>query len=75
MSVFRSKVTLVVLSVLAPGYALGLALAAWVAAGFWFFAAILGNPDGKDDRNDGQDSVLGVRVWWERWLMKSLNSA
>lgn len=71
----REVFSLLAVSILAPGYAVGLAIAAWVAASFWFFAAILGNPDGKDDRNDGQAAVLGVRVWWERWLMKGLSSA
>lgn len=48
-------------------------ISAWTAGGFWFFSTILGDPTGKDSRNDGRESVLGVRAWWERWLLKGFN--
>jgi len=53
---------------------MGVAVAAWVAGAFWFFNAILGDPSGADEGriNDGRASVIGVRVWWERWLTRAL---
>ena len=70
---------LVLVNALAPVVALGVSIAAWVAAAFWMFANILGNPN-KDqgqekvdeDRNEGQAAVLGVRSWWDAWLMRGL---
>lgn len=59
---------LIPLNLLAPIYAAGIALSAWVAAAFWFYAAILGDPEGGDGRDDGKAAVLGVSRWWERWL-------
>ena len=59
---------LIPLNLLAPIYAAGIALSAWVAAAFWFYAAILGDPEGGDGRDDGKAAVLGVSGWWERWL-------
>lgn len=61
---------LIPLNLLAPIYAIGIALSAWVAAVFWFYAAILGDPEGGDGRDDGRAAVLGVSEWWERWLEK-----
>lgn len=61
---------LIPLNLLAPIYALGIALSAWVAAAFWFYAAILGDPEGGDGRDDGRAAVLGVCGWWQRWLEK-----
>ncbi len=66
--------TLVLISMLSPLYAMAMALATWVAGVFWFYTAILGNPDGKEDRDDGREAVLTVRGWWERWLIRSLKS-
>lgn len=57
---------LFLLHLLSPICALGIALAAWIAALFWVYAVILGDPGGEDD--DGRAIVLGVRAWWERWL-------
>ncbi len=51
---------------------MAIAVAAWVAAVFWTYTAILGNPDGKEDRDDGREAVLAVRGWWERWLLQGL---
>jgi len=66
---------LVLINLLSPLVSVGVAMAAWVAAAFWFFNAILGDPDGSDKPrgyNDGRASVIGVRKWWERWLVKAL---
>ena len=63
---------LVFINILGPVIALGVSMAAWVAASFWFFAGILGNPDGKDDKNDGRAAVMGVRRFWEAWLIRGL---
>lgn len=65
-------VVLVLISMLSPLYAVAIAAATWVAGIFWFYTAILGNPDGKEDRDDGREAVLAVRRWWERWLIQSL---
>ncbi|OJJ47085.1 hypothetical protein ASPZODRAFT_44929, partial [Penicilliopsis zonata CBS 506.65] len=48
-----------------------LVLATWTTACFWVFAAVLGNPDGTERRDDGQTAVLGVGKWWQRWLSKA----
>ncbi|PSN61228.1 hypothetical protein BS50DRAFT_578615, partial [Corynespora cassiicola Philippines] len=63
---------LVVIHLFSPAVAVGVAIAAWVAACFWFFSAILGDPAGQDGHNDGKDSILGVRNWWDRWLSRGL---
>ena len=63
---------LVLVSILSPLYSMAIALATWVAGVFWFYTAILGNPDGKEDRDDGREAVLAVRGWWEKWLMQSM---
>lgn len=66
---------LVVVNLLAPLLSLGVIGGAWIAAAFWFFNAILGDPDGSDKPkgyNDGRASVMGVRKWWEKWLRRPL---
>ena len=65
-------VVLFLVFVLSPLYAVAVAVATWIAGVFWFYTAILGNPDGKEDRDDGREAVLAVREWWERWLVQSL---
>ncbi|KAI4142274.1 MAG: hypothetical protein L6R39_005003 [Caloplaca ligustica] len=59
-------------NVFSPIYAAAIAVTAWVAAGFWATAIILGNPDGRDGKDDGKAVVLGVRGLWERWLRRGL---
>ena len=66
---------LVLVSLLSPLYSMAIAAATWVAGVFWFYTAILGNPDGKEDRDDGREAILAVRGWWERWLIQSLEPA
>ena len=68
---------LVFINTAAPIYATGICMAAWVAAGFWFFAAILGDPNTKnksdwDKDEDGKKTVLSVRRWWENFLIRGL---
>ena len=63
---------LVLVHLLSPFISFGVAVAAWVAAIFWFYAAILGDPDGTNGKDDGRAAVLGVRAWWERWLKRAL---
>ncbi|KAL9603125.1 MAG: hypothetical protein Q9219_001328 [cf. Caloplaca sp. 3 TL-2023] len=63
---------LIVIHIFSPAYAVGIAALAWVAAGFWATALVLGNPDGRDGRDDGKAVVLGVRRLWERWLRRGL---
>lgn len=60
---------LVLVLVLSPFLSIGLFLATWIAALFWIFALVLGNPGGtarKDD--DGRAAVLAVCIWWRKWL-------
>jgi hypothetical protein len=63
---------LVVIHLFSPVIAFGVAIAAWTAAAFWFFSSILGDPGGHDGHNDGKESILGVRKWWEQWLSRGL---
>ncbi|PVI05855.1 hypothetical protein DM02DRAFT_638970 [Periconia macrospinosa] len=67
-----SSPMLIVVNLFSPFVAAGVAIAAWTAAFFWFFSAILGDPAGQDRRNDGKETILGVRNWWERWLSRAL---
>ncbi|MCJ1280772.1 hypothetical protein MMC26_000089 [Xylographa opegraphella] len=62
---------LILVSIFSPIYAVGIAGASWVAAVFWFYSAILGDPQGANRLdNDGRAAVRGVRGWWERWLVR-----
>jgi hypothetical protein len=67
-----SPAMLVVVHLFAPIVAMGVAIAACTAAFFWFFSAILGDPAGQDGHNDGKETLLGVRNWWDRWLSRAL---
>ena len=76
-SIISKPLMLVFVNTIAPLYALGVCMAAWVAAGFWFFAAILGDPNTKnksdrDKDDDGKTTVMSVRRWWERFLIRGL---
>lgn len=51
---------------------MGVAVAAWTVAMYWVFAAIVGDPDGSEGGNDGVETVLGLRGWWERWLVRAM---
>jgi hypothetical protein len=63
---------LLMVHLLSPFVSVGVAFAAWVAASFWVFATIMGNPDGTERKDDGKAAVLGVRNWWERWLTRAI---
>ena len=66
---------LILVNVLAPVFSVGVMLAAWVAAGFWFTAAILGEPNKnseKEKSDDGKATVMYVRNLWERILIRGL---
>ncbi|KAL8783711.1 MAG: hypothetical protein Q9213_004450 [Squamulea squamosa] len=67
-----NPILLILINILGPVYAAAIAVTAWVAAGFWFTALILGDPDGRDKKDDGRTVVLGVRRLWERWLVRGL---
>lgn len=66
---------LVLIHLFSPIVAFGVAIAAWTAAAFWFFSSILGDTGGHDGHNDGKESILGVRNWWERWLSRGLRES
>jgi len=59
---------MILVHLLSPLFIIPLLFAAWIAAFFWIFATILGNPDGTERRDDGRAAVLGVRNWWRAWL-------
>ncbi|KAL8823294.1 MAG: hypothetical protein Q9191_005990 [Dirinaria sp. TL-2023a] len=63
---------LILVNLCSPFYAIWVSASAWVAAFFWAFTAIMGDPDGKDGKDDGREAVMGVRHWWERWLGRAL---
>jgi len=70
---------LITIHLFSPIVSIGVSIAAWTAAFFWFFNAILGDParsagqvHGK--HNDGKDTLLGVRNWWDRWLSRGLRA-
>lgn len=64
--------TLITVYLAAPLLSTGVAIAAWVSASFWIFAITMGNPDGTEKRDDGRATVLGVRNWWERYLLSAV---
>jgi hypothetical protein len=74
---------LIIVTLLAPVVSVAVAISAWTAACFWFYAAIIGDPEGldresrrssyiKEEEEDGKASVLAVRNWWRKWLTKAL---
>lgn len=66
---------LVLINLFGPIYAVWVAASALVAAAFWAFATIMGDPDGRDGmrgKDDGRAAVLGVRRWWEGWLERGI---
>lgn len=65
--------TLLVTQALSPFLSLGLMIAAWVVAVFWVSSAVVGDPAGTNDkRDDGRETALALRDWWERWLTRSI---
>lgn len=56
-----------------PVLSIGVAIAAWVVAAYWLMAGIVGDPAGMDKRDDGRETVLGLRGWWENLMLKGIN--
>ncbi|KAK4635265.1 hypothetical protein CLAFUW4_02301 [Fulvia fulva] len=63
---------LLVVQLLSPFLSLGMMVAAWVVAVFWLSSAVVGDPAGTDKRDDGKETVLVLRGWWETWLEKAI---
>lgn len=59
--------------ILSPFLAFVLMFAAWTLAIYWMSSAMVGDPAGQDKRDDGKETVLGLRRWWEGWLMRSIH--
>jgi hypothetical protein len=62
---------IIAVQVVSPVVSIGVAFAEWVAAPFWIFAIIIGNPDGTERRDDGKATVLAIRNWWEQCLLRA----
>lgn len=62
---------LVLVMLLSPFLSMGMMLAAWVAAIYWASSAVVGDPAGMDKRDDGRETVLALRKWWDKWLVRS----
>ena len=63
---------LIAIQVASPLVSIGVAMAEWIAAPFWIFALMMGNPDGTERRDDGRATVLAVRNWWEQCLLRAV---
>ncbi|KAI6799425.1 hypothetical protein KC363_g1267 [Hortaea werneckii] len=61
---------LVMVHILSPFLSFVLMFVAWVLAAYWLVSAAVGDPAGMDKRDDGRESVLSLRGWWEYWLMR-----
>lgn len=59
---------------LSPFFSIAILLPAWIAAFFWIFSMVMGNPDGTERKDDGRAAVLGVSRWWHLWLGKARKS-
>lgn len=66
-----SPIMLVLVHAVSPLLSIGVAISAWVAACFWLFALMMGNPDGTERSDDGRATVLRLRNWWETFLLSS----
>lgn len=64
---------LVTVMLLSPFLSMGMMMAAWIAAVYWVSSAVVGDPAGQDKRDDGRETVLALRNWWERWLVRSVS--
>ncbi len=63
---------LFIVHLLSPFLSFAMMFAAWVLAFYWLASGMVGDPAGQDKRDDGKEAVLGLRGWWERWLMRSV---
>ena len=64
--------TLVLVLLASPFASIGVAAATWVAAFFWIFTVVMGNPDGTERGDDGRAAVMGVRAWCEKQFLKAV---
>ena len=67
-----SPSALVFVHFFSPILSVGVAFFSWIAAVFWLFALIMGNPDGTEKRDDGRATVIGVRNWWEKYFLNAI---
>ncbi|KAF2722344.1 hypothetical protein K431DRAFT_195679, partial [Polychaeton citri CBS 116435] len=65
---------LILVQLLSPFVSIGVALTSWVVAMYWVLAAIVGEPDPAvtEKRDDGRETCLALRKWWEKWLARAL---
>lgn len=66
------SVMLFVVHILSPFFSMAVMFASWVLAVYWLCSGVVGDPAGQDKRDDGKETVLGLRNWWEKWLMKGV---
>jgi len=64
---------LVMVHLISPLLSLGVMICAWIVAAYWAMAGIVGDPAGMDKRDDGKETVLGLRGWWENLMLKGIN--
>lgn len=64
---------LVFVHLVSPVLSIGVMIAGWVVAVYWLMAGIVGDPAGMDKRDDGRETVLGLRGWWENLMLKGIN--
>ena len=69
-----SPTKLILVHAISPVLSIGVAISAWIAACFWLFALMMGNPDGTERSDDGRVTVLNLRDWWEKFLLSSAKS-
>jgi len=63
---------LILVQAVSPLISVGIAIAGWIAALFWVFALVMGNPDGTERGDDGKAAVIAVRNWWEGRLLSAV---
>ncbi|KAK3707997.1 hypothetical protein LTR37_011689 [Vermiconidia calcicola] len=63
---------LVLVHILSPFLSFVVMFASWVLAVYWVSSTMVGDPAGQDKRDDGKETVLGLRRWWERWLLRGV---
>ncbi|EMC95352.1 hypothetical protein BAUCODRAFT_35336 [Baudoinia panamericana UAMH 10762] len=63
---------LVAVHLLSPFLSLGVMFGSWVLAFYWVSSLVVGDPAGMDKQDDGRETVLGLRRWWEAWLLRSV---
>lgn len=64
---------LVMVQLLSPFASMGMMVVAWIVAVFWLLTMVVGDPAGTDKRDDGRETVLTIRNWWEDWLARSMS--